>query len=89
MIPSKTRSAATIHDKNTKRRGGKKVAKQQVMGQCERCGYLSSQKICKACMLLEGLNKSRPRVEIEIGVDEEEGSSALMRQMEKVEISNG
>jgi cytoplasmic tRNA 2-thiolation protein 1 len=42
-----------------------KVVK-QTMGQCERCGYLSSQPICKACTLLEGLNKSRPRTEINI-----------------------
>lgn len=36
----------------------------QKLGQCERCGYLSSQAVCKACMLLEGLNKARPRTEI-------------------------
>ncbi|GMH43199.1 hypothetical protein BSKO_11121 [Bryopsis sp. KO-2023] len=29
---------------------------------CERCGYLSSQKVCKACVLLEGLNKGLPRL---------------------------
>ncbi|CZT24303.1 probable PP-loop ATPase superfamily protein [Ramularia collo-cygni] len=38
----------------------------QKLGQCERCGYLSSQAVCKACMLLEGLNKARPRTEIEV-----------------------
>lgn len=38
----------------------------QRLGQCERCGYLSSQRICKACVLLEGLNKARPRMEIEV-----------------------
>ncbi|KAJ6413532.1 hypothetical protein OIU84_006348 [Salix udensis] len=27
-------------------------------GICERCGYISSQKWCKACVLLEGLNKA-------------------------------
>jgi len=37
------------------------VPGRQKLGQCERCGYLSSQTICKACVLLEGLNKSRPR----------------------------
>ncbi|KAL0347457.1 UNVERIFIED_CONTAM: Cytoplasmic tRNA 2-thiolation protein 1 [Sesamum calycinum] len=26
-------------------------------GNCERCGYISSQKWCKACVLLEGLNR--------------------------------
>ena len=39
----------------------------QTLGQCKRCGYLSSQEICKACVLLEGLNKNRPKNEIEVG----------------------
>lgn len=52
-------------DKRTNRpiKRTRKVVQQQ-MGQCERCGYLSSQAICKACMLLEGLNRSRPRTAI-------------------------
>lgn len=36
------------------------------LGKCERCGYLSSQRICKACVLLEGLNKARPRTPIAV-----------------------
>ncbi|KAL6751764.1 hypothetical protein V8C86DRAFT_3106051 [Haematococcus lacustris] len=32
----------------------------QSVGQCGRCGYLSSQPLCKACVLLEGRNRSRP-----------------------------
>ncbi|KAK5113801.1 hypothetical protein LTR62_003185 [Meristemomyces frigidus] len=39
----------------------------QRLGQCERCGYLSSQAVCKACVLLDGLNKSRPRTGVEVG----------------------
>lgn len=31
---------------------------------CERCNYVSSQKICKACVLLEGLNRGLPRLGI-------------------------
>lgn len=31
---------------------------------CERCGHVSSQPVCKACVLLEGLNKGRPRLGI-------------------------
>jgi cytoplasmic tRNA 2-thiolation protein 1 len=34
------------------------------VGKCVRCGYISSQKLCKACVLLEGLNKGRPKVDI-------------------------
>lgn len=29
---------------------------------CERCGYMSSGNICKACLLLEGLNRGLPRL---------------------------
>ena len=27
---------------------------------CQRCGFMSSQAVCKACLLLEGLNKGMP-----------------------------
>lgn len=30
------------------------------LGECEVCGYMSSQKVCKACKLLEGLNRGLP-----------------------------
>ena len=33
-------------------------------GVCERCGYISSNPVCKACVMLEGLNKGRPRLGI-------------------------
>lgn len=72
-------------NRKSKKGGGPKV---QTMGQCEQCGYISSQKVCKACVLLEGLNKNRPKTTIEVGVEEEEGSSTLMRQMESVEIAD-
>ncbi|RWS31566.1 cytoplasmic tRNA 2-thiolation protein 1-like protein [Leptotrombidium deliense] len=35
-----------------------------VQGNCTRCGYISSQNICKACIMLEGLNKGLPRLGI-------------------------
>ncbi|KAK5626146.1 hypothetical protein RRF57_001861 [Xylaria bambusicola] len=34
----------------------------QKLGTCERCGYMSSQRLCQACMLLDGLNKNRPKI---------------------------
>jgi cytoplasmic tRNA 2-thiolation protein 1 len=37
---------------------------QQSPGTCTRCGYLSSQSLCKACVLLEGLNRGLPRLGI-------------------------
>ena len=41
----------------------RKAPKQQLR-RCIRCNYLSSQALCQACSLLEGLNKNRPRVEV-------------------------
>ncbi|MCJ1328772.1 nucleotidyltransferase [Thelotrema lepadinum] len=41
----------------------RKAPKQQLR-RCIRCNYLSSQAVCQACSLLEGLNKNRPRVEV-------------------------
>ncbi|KAG9243692.1 hypothetical protein BJ878DRAFT_509557 [Calycina marina] len=46
----------------------------QTLGTCRVCGYMSSQEICKACTLLEGLNKNRPKMEIEIDIKDEESS---------------
>jgi cytoplasmic tRNA 2-thiolation protein 1 len=46
--------------------------RKQVMGQCKKCGYLSSQDVCKACVLLEGLNKNRPKHAIEVDDETQE-----------------
>ncbi|KAL2059437.1 hypothetical protein ABVK25_000730 [Lepraria finkii] len=58
------------HDRNCKNLNHmpRKLPKQQ-MGKCARCGYLSSQDICKACLLLEGLNKNRPKTQIQVSVE--------------------
>ena len=32
---------------------------------CQRCGYISSNPLCKACVLLEGLNKGRAKREVQ------------------------
>jgi len=60
----------------------------QTLGTCKKCGYMSSQEICKACVLLEGLNKNRPKMEIEIDVEDEE-SSTLRRRMEGLAFAAG
>ena len=31
---------------------------------CEKCGFMTSNKVCKACILLEGLNKMKPKNQI-------------------------
>ena len=33
-------------------------------GTCERCGYMSSRRVCKACVLVEGLEKGLPKLGI-------------------------
>ncbi|KAF3038232.1 nucleotidyltransferase [Didymella keratinophila] len=72
------------------RTGGpkKKIPAKQVMGSCTKCGYLSSQAVCKACVLLEGLNKSRPKNAIEVGFDVQEVSMNSVRdEMEATTLS--
>lgn len=65
-------------DQNTKREG-----------RCERCGYLSNNKICKACVLLEGLNAGRAKIQIQLeGVkaDGSDGSALVRKQLESITI---
>jgi cytoplasmic tRNA 2-thiolation protein 1 len=31
---------------------------------CSRCGFVSSNELCKACVLLEGLNKGTSKIAI-------------------------
>ena len=33
---------------------------------CGRCGYIASNKLCKACVLLEGLNKNKAKISLEL-----------------------
>ncbi|XP_071955491.1 cytoplasmic tRNA 2-thiolation protein 1-like [Antedon mediterranea] len=42
----------------------KKDVKMPTQGTCNQCGYISSHTICKACVLLEGLNKGLPKLAI-------------------------
>ncbi|PVD29242.1 hypothetical protein C0Q70_11839 [Pomacea canaliculata] len=42
----------------------KEDVRMPVQRTCQRCGYISSNEICKACVMLEGLNKGRPRLGI-------------------------
>jgi cytoplasmic tRNA 2-thiolation protein 1 len=77
----------TLVARPVKKETSKKLVK-QTLGTCKTCGYMSSQDICKACTLLEGLNKNRPKMEIEIDVEEEE-SSTLRRRMEGVALAAG
>jgi cytoplasmic tRNA 2-thiolation protein 1 len=69
-VPINTKSRKVKDQKPASQHVSKKPPAKQTMGQCEKCGYLSSQKICKACVLLEGLNKNRPRVSLEHSQEE-------------------
>lgn len=40
------------------------AAQQTIAGSCSRCGYIASGQVCKACLLLEGLNKGMPQLAI-------------------------
>lgn len=50
---------------------------------CEKCGYLSSNKICKACMLLDGLEINRAKVAIDnnSAID---GAAKLTKSLEQL-----
>lgn len=37
---------------------------------CERCGFIASNKLCKACILLEGLNKNKAKINLEFEEEE-------------------
>jgi cytoplasmic tRNA 2-thiolation protein 1 len=50
----------------------KSDVKMPVQGHCERCGYMASNALCKACVLLEGLNRGMPKLGI--------GKTAKMRK---------
>ncbi|GAA5988912.1 hypothetical protein JCM11641_002913 [Rhodosporidiobolus odoratus] len=64
--PPGTAPAANKGKGGCKGSGAQKVGtgKGQVQQSCERCGSLTSQALCQACMLLEGLNKGVARVEL-------------------------
>ncbi|ANB13044.1 Ncs6p [Sugiyamaella lignohabitans] len=54
----------------------------KMRGRCERCGYLSNNKLCKACVLLEGLNAGRAKLDIAGSQDVSKGSALLSKQLE-------
>ncbi len=58
----------------------KSDVKMPTQGLCSRCGYISSQELCKACILLEGLNRGLPK--LGIGKATSHTLSAHIRKME-------
>merc|ERR1712013_696106 len=57
----------------------KEGVKMPVQDTCTRCGYICSMKLCKACVLLEGLNKGKPK----LGIGKTKNGVAQMNDLEK------
>ena len=57
--------------------------KKTLLTTCTRCGYISSNKLCKACVLLEGLNKGKAK--LAIGRDSEIILSEALQSTLKVD----
>jgi cytoplasmic tRNA 2-thiolation protein 1 len=74
-------SAKQLRQKKTRK--GKKEPTKQTLGQCVQCGYMSSQSICKACMLLEGLNRNRPKTDISVAKRPLVGNEVDIQELEK------
>ncbi|KAI3727603.1 hypothetical protein L6452_16221 [Arctium lappa] len=53
-------------------------------GTCQRCGYISSQKWCKACVLLEGLNRGLPK----LGIGRTRGVNSEHRKNQQIDTKN-
>jgi cytoplasmic tRNA 2-thiolation protein 1 len=53
-----------ISDESASANNNNNKSKPSTPGTCSRCGYISSNKLCKACVLLEGLNKGKPKLAI-------------------------
>ncbi|MCJ1376557.1 nucleotidyltransferase [Loxospora ochrophaea] len=85
---SRTKINGVYNGKDLQLQKSRKLPKQQ-MRRCSRCGYLSSQEVCKACTLLEGLNKNRPKVEVQVGVEEKDSGPTLTRKMEGLVLKTG
>ena len=59
-----------VQDPEHKRQlSGRKIVKLPDLEECARCGYITSstEKICKACALLESLEKTMPRITLDDG----------------------
>ncbi|KAG5359230.1 Cytoplasmic tRNA 2-thiolation protein 1 [Yarrowia sp. C11] len=52
---------------------------------CTKCGYLSHNAVCKACVLLEGLNAGRAKLQIE--GDSADGAAKNIKTLEKLALS--
>lgn len=57
----------------------KETTKKPSRGTCNRCGFVSSQQPCKACILLEGLNRGLPK----LGIGKKSKGNRMIAQQEQ------
>lgn len=57
----------------------KSTTKMPTRGTCNRCGFVSSQQPCKACVLLEGLNRGLPK----LGIGKKSRGDRMIAQQDK------
>lgn len=57
----------------------KATTKKPTRGTCNRCGFVSSQQPCKACVLLEGLNRGLPK----LGIGKKSRGDRMIAQQEQ------
>lgn len=57
----------------------------KLANRCETCGYLSHNKICKACVLLEGLNVGRAKLQVDSAAVD--GMAAPLKKLEALALS--
>lgn len=50
---------------------------------CKRCGFVASQELCKACILLEGLNRGLPK----LGIGKASKGRRMIEQQERERAS--
>lgn len=61
----------------------KETTKKPTRGTCNRCGFVSSQQPCKACVLLEGLNRGLPK----LGIGKKSKGQRMIAEQDK-ELAN-
>lgn len=61
----------------------KDTVKKPSRGTCNRCGFVSSQQPCKACVLLEGLNRGLPK----LGIGKKSKGARMIAEQER-ELAN-
>ncbi|OQV18597.1 Cytoplasmic tRNA 2-thiolation protein 1 [Hypsibius exemplaris] len=67
----------------------KSSVKMAVQGLCSRCGFISSQEVCKACILLDGLNRGLPRLAVAGKIKKVNRVFAVSTSQRSVESASG